>query len=146
MSLPEGSHLPEGEHEQAAELRVVLGQIVRRLRSENALPLAQMIVLARLEGGPLTTTALARAEHVRPQSMAQTLTELGAGGLVSRRPDPADGRRILIELTPAGRKALADAGRRRQDWLAQVIETLTPRERKALAGALPVLQRIASAP
>jgi DNA-binding MarR family transcriptional regulator len=146
MSLPEDPEAQTGAHEQAAQLRVVLAQLFRRLRSGNALPLSQMVVLARLDGGPLTTTALAKAEHVRPQSMAQTLTELGTAGLVSRRPDPGDGRRILIELTAAGRKALAEARRRREDWLAEVLDTLSPRERRALAAALPVLQRLAAEP
>ena len=38
--------------------------------------------------GPQTTSALAAAERVRPQSMAQTIAELEAAGLVARRPRP----------------------------------------------------------
>src|SRR5260221_301326 len=123
MSLPvDQARLQQEDDsaELAAELRVVLAQLFRRLRTANALPLSQMVVLARLDGGPLTATALARAEHVRPQSMAQTLVEVRDAGLVSRRPDPDDGRRILIELTPEGRKALVEARRRREDWLAEM--------------------------
>ena len=62
----------------ASELRVVLGRIVRRLRAERVqrrgLPLAQVVVLGRLDrGGPSGISALAAAEHMRPQSMAATV-------------------------------------------------------------------------
>ena len=62
-------------------------------------------MLARLEReGPATTSALAAAERVRPQSMAQTLAELGAAGLVGADGRiRTDGRQILIELTERGR-------------------------------------------
>lgn len=130
----------------AGDLRVVLGQLIRRLRAERrGLPLGQVTVLGRLErGGPAGTSALASAERVRPQSMAATVTALEAAGLVARRPDPGDGRRTLIELTPAGRDALLADRRRREDWLADAIERdLTARERRVLAEATELLGRLA---
>src|SRR5262245_37991591 len=91
----------------ANELQMVLGQLVRRLRAENTLPLTQAIVLARLDrDGAQTTSALAAAERVRRQSMAQTIRELVAASLVVRRSDPLDGRRVLVELTGEGLRAL----------------------------------------
>jgi DNA-binding MarR family transcriptional regulator len=129
----------------AAELRLVLGQLVRRLRSEYTFPLAHASVLSRLDrDGPQTTSELAAAERVRPQSMAQTLAELDADGFVSRRPDEADGRRVLIELTRAGRQRLREERRRREDWLAEAIASeLSPDEQRALLEAVPLLQRLA---
>jgi hypothetical protein len=59
----------------ASELRIVIGQLVRRLRAEHRFPISHASVLARLDReGPRTTSALAAAERVRPQSMAQTLS------------------------------------------------------------------------
>ncbi len=108
----------------ANELRIVLGQLVRRLRAENTAPISQVMVLARLEReGPMTTSALAAAERVRPQSMAHTLSELQAAGCVARRPDPLDRRQVLIELTDAGRDMLDSDRQRREGWLAQAIES-----------------------
>jgi DNA-binding MarR family transcriptional regulator len=129
----------------ASELRIVLGQLVRRLRSEYAFPVAQASVLSRLDrDGAQTTSALAAAERVRPQSMAQTVAELEAEGLVSRRPDPDDGRRVLIELTPAGRSRLGDDRRRREGWLAEAISSeLTREEQEALLEIVPLLRRLA---
>jgi DNA-binding MarR family transcriptional regulator len=129
----------------AGELRLVLGQLVRRLRAEYSFPVAQASVLSRLDrDGAQTTSALAAAEHVRPQSMARTLTELETAGLIARRPDPADGRRVLIELTPAGRERVLEARGRREDWLAAAIaEELDPDEQQTLLAAVPLLRRLA---
>jgi DNA-binding MarR family transcriptional regulator len=129
----------------ASELRLAFGQLVRRLRVEHNFAISHASVLGRLDReGPRTTSALAAAERVRPQSMAQTVSDLHADGLVARRPDPLDGRQILIELTDLGRQALSDDRRRRDGWLAQAIASeLTVEEREILVKATPLLHRLA---
>jgi DNA-binding MarR family transcriptional regulator len=129
----------------ASELRLVLGRLVRRMRAEGRLPLAQMAVLGRLERcGAATVSALAAAERVRPQSMSQTVGELEADGLVTREPDPTDRRQLLVSLTETGQAALADERRHREGWLARAIaEDLSPTERATLEAALEPLQRLA---
>jgi DNA-binding MarR family transcriptional regulator len=129
----------------ASELRIVIGQLVRRLRAEHRFPISHASVLARLDReGPRTTSALAAAERVRPQSMAQTLSELQAAGLVARRPDPLDRRQILIELTDEGQQTLAEDRRRRDGWLTQAIDAeLTSEEQETLTRAISLLQRLA---
>jgi DNA-binding MarR family transcriptional regulator len=133
----------------ASDVRVVIGRLVRRLRAERrGVPLAQVIVLGRLDrDGPSGISPLAAAERVRPQSMAATVEALEHGGLVSRRPDPGDGRRVVIELTPAGAAVLAEDRRRREGWLADAIaRDLTARERGVLAEATALLGRLADTP
>src|SRR6476659_1745918 len=95
----------------AHDLRETLGRLVRRLRAEpGSLPVAHATVLARLDReGSAGTSDLAAAERMRPQSMAQTVRDLEAAGLVSRRPDPDDGRRALVELTALGRERVRAA-------------------------------------
>jgi DNA-binding MarR family transcriptional regulator len=131
----------------ASELRAVLGQLVRRLRAEHRFSLAQGAVLGRLDReGPRGTSDLASAERVRPQSMAQTVSELEIDGLLSRRPDPADGRRALIEITDKGRQTLQDDRRQREGWLIQAItDSFSEQEQQALAEAVPLLRRLADA-
>src|SRR5437764_6681197 len=91
----------------ASELRVVLGQLMRRLRAEHAFPLSQGAVLGRLDReGAQSVSDLAVAEKVRPQSMAQTVGDLETDRLVLRSPDPDDRRRALVELTADGRAEL----------------------------------------
>jgi DNA-binding MarR family transcriptional regulator len=129
----------------ASELRLIVGRLVRRMRAEGRLPLGHGAVLGRLDrGGPTTVSALATAERVRPQSMSQTVSELEADGLVARRPDPADRRQLLVDLTDAGRATLADERRQRDGWLARAIERdLTTTERRALERAIEPLRRLA---
>lgn len=129
----------------ASELRVVLGQLIRRLRAEHRFSLAHGTVLGRLSReGARSTSDLAAAERVRPQSMAQTVSELETDGLISRRPDPADGRRALLELTSEGRQALEADRRQREGWLIQAItDGFSEQEQLALAQAVPLLMRLA---
>jgi len=128
----------------ASDLRIVLGQLVRRLRAENTFPISQGTVLARLEReGPQTTSALAAAERVRPQSMATTIGELLTAELVARRPDPLDRRRILIEITDLGTETLEHDRQRREGWLAAAIAELSKEEQKTLVDAVPLLRRLA---
>ena len=123
----------------------MLGQLVRRLRAEHRLPLSHGTVLARLERqGPATTSNLAAAERVRPQSMAQTIVDLEDAGFVSRTPDPTDRRQVLIAVTDEGLAALAEDRARREGWLAQAIASeLTPEEQDVIMRAVPLLRRLA---
>jgi DNA-binding MarR family transcriptional regulator len=129
----------------ASELRIVVGQLVRRLRAEKQpLPLTHNSVLSRVErDGPRSASELAAAERMRPQSMAQTLAELNEQGLIVRTPDPHDGRRALVALTAEGRATLAECRRQREGWLAAALTQLTPSELDTLTQALPLLRRLA---
>jgi DNA-binding MarR family transcriptional regulator len=129
----------------ASELRVVLGQLLRRLRAEHRFPLSQAAVLGRLDReGTQSVSDLAVAERVRPQSMAQTVGDLESDGFVERRPDPDDGRRALVELTVEGLAALQDDRTQREGWLARAIaEELSPTDQDVLETAVDLLRRLA---
>jgi DNA-binding MarR family transcriptional regulator len=129
----------------ASELRAVLGGLMRRLRAEHRFPFSHGAVLGRLDrGGARSVSELAVAERVRPQSMAQTVAELEADGLVTRRPDPEDGRRALVALTEQGLTTLHADRRQREGWLAKAIsEELFGREQATLAEAVELLRRLA---
>jgi DNA-binding MarR family transcriptional regulator len=129
----------------ASELRPVLGALIRRLRVQHGFPLTQGSVLGRLDRcGAQSVSDLAAAEGVRPQSMAQTVSDLEADRLVERRPDPDDGRRALVELTALGQEALLADRRRRDGWLAQAIDQdMTAEEQEVLGQAIELLRRLA---
>lgn len=127
--------------ELASELRVVLGRIIRRLRTQYRFPLTQAAVLSRLDReGAQSIGELASAERVRPQSMSQTLAELEADGLVSRAPDERDGRRARIELTQLGRTALNEDRAQRDGWLAREIGDFTPEQQHVLRQAVELIR------
>jgi DNA-binding MarR family transcriptional regulator len=127
------------------EVRETLGQLVRRVRAEPGPPSHMLVVLGRIDReGPAGVSDLAAAQKMRPQSMAQTVREMENAGLVTRRPDPNDGRRAFVELTPHGRKTLKDTRAAREDWLAQALDReLDEHEREVVREALGLLQRIA---
>ena len=118
---------------------------MRRLRVEHRFSLSHGAVLGRLDRqGSQSVSDLAAAERVRPQSMAQTVGELEADGLVSRRPDPVDRRRALVELTDQGRAVLSADRRQREGWLAQAIsEGFSASEQEILFEAVGLLRRLA---
>jgi DNA-binding MarR family transcriptional regulator len=128
----------------ASELRVAMGQLLRRLRAEHRFPIHHGAVLGRLDReGPRSISELAKAEKVRPQSMAQTVGELEAEGLVGRTPDPDDGRRTIVGLTPAGRETLEADRRVRVGWLVAAIEQLPAADQKTLSRATSILAKLA---
>lgn len=133
--------------ELAHELRETVGRFIRRLRAEPGPPVAQMTVLSRLgRDGAASVSDLASAEKMRPQSMAPIVRELEEAALVRRRPDPDDGRRALVELTPAGVETLGEIRARREDWLTATLnDALDAGERERLRRALELLGRIADA-
>jgi DNA-binding MarR family transcriptional regulator len=131
----------------AQDLRALFGKLKRRLRDQadaGDLSPSQVSVLLRLEkDGPATASALARAEGMRPQSMAPVLAALEGAGLVSGAPDPDDGRQTLLSLTQACRKWVEDGRAARQDWLTRALQArLSPREQEDVARAVELLRRL----
>jgi DNA-binding MarR family transcriptional regulator len=129
------------------DLRAVLGKLKRRLREQTPagdLTPSQVSVLLRLEkDGPATAASLARAEGMRPQSVAPVIAALEGAGLVSGVPDPADGRQTLLSLTEACRQWVEEGRAARQDWLARMLQArLSPHERDEVAKAVELLKRL----
>jgi DNA-binding MarR family transcriptional regulator len=134
----------------AVDLDRALQRLRARIRAESGMGTSpwsrsQLLVLDRLAAGlPMTTSDLAAAEYVRPQSMASTLAPLLEAGLVVRRRDPDDGRRVLIVVTDAGRDALGSVQVQRDAWLASAIQReLDEEELAALAPLVRLLDRLA---
>jgi DNA-binding MarR family transcriptional regulator len=129
----------------ATELRLTVGRLVRRVRAESSLmPVGQTAVLGRLDReGPLTTSDLAAAERVRPQSMARTVSLLQEEGLIDAAPHPSDGRKTLLTISRPGLEKLSAQRQGREDWLAQALASeLSAAERKAIAKGLPLFDRL----
>ena len=131
------------------DVRVVLGRLRRRFMSvtdaDDITP-AQASVLMRVGRGDVTTaSALATAEHVRPQSMAVTLASLEQLGLITRTPDPTDGRRQIVELTDAGRNRVDVARDAGHEWLATSLQhEFSEAERQQIIAAMRLLERLVS--
>jgi DNA-binding MarR family transcriptional regulator len=134
--------------ELAAALVLAVGRIARRVRQAHSVgdvTLSEVSVLARLNrDGADSPGALAELERVRPQAMASTLATLEERGLVRRRQDASDGRRVLMRVTDAGRKVLADRRSESVRRLTTVLEEeFTAGERRKVLAVLPLLDRLA---
>jgi DNA-binding MarR family transcriptional regulator len=139
-------------NETAAELTKAMMRLRARLRSESApdeMPWtwSQLTTLGRVvELGPTTTTALAQAEHVRRQSMAETISALRAHGLITSEQDPSDGRKMMISATLEGRALIATIPAAREAWLAGALRRLLqPGEQQVLLQAAAIMIRVADA-
>jgi DNA-binding MarR family transcriptional regulator len=138
----------DGNADLGAALGLAVGRIARRVRQAHSVgdvTLSEVSVLSRLNrDGAASPGSLAELERVRPQAMASTLATLEERGLVSRRPDAADGRRVVMTVTAAGRRLLADRRSESVRRLTTVLEDeFTPAERRRLLAVLPLLDRLA---
>jgi DNA-binding MarR family transcriptional regulator len=131
----------------AEELRAFAGKLKRKLRDQGHagdLTPSQASVLVRLDKeGPMTTSALARAEGMRSQSMGTLLATLEAMKLVAGTPDPSDGRQTILSLTEKCRSLIHEGRAARQDWLTRTLEAKLSRDEQAqVLAAITLLNRL----
>ena len=131
----------------AADLRIFFSALHRRLREQadtGDLTANQKAVLLRLErDGPMTASALARAESMKPQSMGAIITALQIADLVSGAQDPTDGRQTIISLTSHFRSWISASRAARNDWLLRSIQArFDAAEQEQLADAISLLKRL----
>ncbi|MDI5964595.1 MarR family winged helix-turn-helix transcriptional regulator [Streptomyces sp. SL13] len=133
----------------AAVLLASISVLVRRVRqvpTGGGLTLPERTALSHLDrSGPTTSSALAREVQITAQAMGATIGTLRARGLVERRADPDDGRRVVLSVTDAGLQALKDKRNARNELIARALTsgTFTPTELEQLAAAAPLLERLA---
>lgn len=134
--------------ELAQGLRRSVLRLGRRLRQmhEESLGLTpnQLSLLGLLTNvGPATVGQLAELEKVQPPAITRTVKALEQLGLAERSSDPDDGRRAVVQVTARGREIVLADRRRRDRWLVERLGELSPQERRLLAEASDVLQRMA---
>ena len=97
----------------------------------------------RRSGEPyeLSPTELRRHLVITSGGLTLQLERLERAGLVQRRPNPDDGRGVLVRLTPEGRMLADDAMGRHAALEQELIAGLTSEEQDTLAGLLRTLLR-----
>ena len=132
--------------ELASSLRVALWRAARRMRRESAPGISPTLhaALFTIEShGPITAGQLAEHEQVRKPTVTRTVAELLERGLITRTPDPLDGRVTWLQATPEGKRLLQQARRRTDEFLAMRLKRLTAQERATLRDASALLERLA---
>lgn len=138
--------LPLAAMETLGRFGRVMALATRRIEATlggHGLRVAEFDVLASLRrlGPPYVATPsqLTRTLMLSPAGMTSRLDKLEAGGLIERRPDPADRRSLLVVLTDAG---LASVDAAVADHVATeeaILAALTDAQRHALDDALTTL-------
>jgi DNA-binding MarR family transcriptional regulator len=132
--------------ELARDLRLVVHRLARRLRqgTTHGLTPSQLSALATLDtNGPMRLSDLATAEGVAPPTVTRLVAWLEQQGLVSRKPDPSDGRAAVLSLTTNGRRLVRRVREERTMTLAVLLDSLDDADRKCLIAAMPVLEQLA---
>jgi DNA-binding MarR family transcriptional regulator len=150
MPIATRQALPEAVRITADRLHSAAIHLLRRLRVEDkALGLsgprtsALSVIVFR---GPLTMSALAEAEQVRPPTMTRLVGALERRGLVRRVSDAQDGRVQLVEATAAGRQLLHKGRARRVARLALGVAQLSTEDQAVLARAAGLMEQALAVP
>src|SRR3954454_2510108 len=119
---------------------VLVPRLDRELQKAHGLPLTWYDVLLELNAAPrrrLTMGQLGAVAAVSRTRVSRVVDELVRAGLVTREPNPDDGRSAFAALTPEGRAVLRKAA---PTYLAAVhrecARHLTGHESEVLARAL----------
>jgi DNA-binding MarR family transcriptional regulator len=143
----------QAEDEACSEIAALLqDQFSRLTRQLRNMELPQGMTPERLSAlavidrrGPISVTALADMEMVRPATMSRMVSALVDEGLVKRGEDKNDGRGVLVSATPRGRRAYHRAQQLRLQHFAEALSELSPEQlsaMKSLASALARLTRL----
>ena len=131
----------------ADKLNSAMIHLLRRAAHEDpaaGIGPAQLSALSVLVfGGATTLGRLAGAEHVRPPTMTRIVAALEEAGLVRKETSPDDRRSVRVSATPAGRRLMQAARRRRIQALSGRLEDLSQRDLATLERAAALMEKAA---
>jgi DNA-binding MarR family transcriptional regulator len=135
--------LARGVLDAAFDLRRVLRAHLPESGTDETLPLAQAEVVRTVLAFPDSRIGdIADRLKLRQNTVSTLVRTLVEKGLLERRPDPADGRAVVLRVNEertARRERRTD---RRVEVLAAELEKLTATERRAVEKALPTLVKL----
>ncbi|MFF5502865.1 MarR family winged helix-turn-helix transcriptional regulator [Streptomyces roseolus] len=112
------------------------GARIRSALGVAGLPPRHAMTLMQLAPAPMGQRDLAAAMEVDPSQLVAILNDLEASGLAERRRDPADRRRHIVEITPAGAAVLDRVDQAVTEAERELFADLTEAERTLLRGLL----------
>lgn len=92
--------------------------------------------------GPISVTALADKEMVRPATMSRMVSALVDEGLVRRSEDKNDGRGVLVSATPKGRRAYQRAQQIRLSHFSEALGELSSDQLAAMRSLAAALEKL----
>lgn len=139
MAKRQKSRQPELSRALNAVRRMVRGlrSAAEAIERELSISAAQLFVLRELADFPdQSVRDLAAVTMTTHSTVSQVVSQLITKGLVTRTPDPSDGRRAVLHLTREGAHLVKRAPRVIQADLIEGFATLHQSERRALANGL----------
>ena len=131
--------LAESLHDRVARLNRQL----RSIELPRGMTQERMSVLAIVDArGPISVSALAEHERVRPATMSRMISALEADGYVVRISDENDGRGVLVALTQSGRRAFTHARAQRLAQFSDALNALSSEELKSVGKLATVLESL----
>jgi DNA-binding MarR family transcriptional regulator len=130
------------ENDFATRLAVAIGRINRRIRpTRDGLSHGLVSALGSVvRVGEIRPGDLARMEAVAAPTMTRLVADLEARGLITRRPDPSDGRSFFVVATEAGVDAIRRARFERAERVAALLGALPPEQLAAVQAAIDGLE------
>lgn len=109
----------------------------RQLASKHGLTGPQLVCLRTLlRLGPVTPSVLSREMDLSQATVTGILDRLAAQGLLGRTRHAEDRRRVIVDLTEAGRNVLRSAPSPLQDIFSGRLASLSVEERAAIHDSL----------
>jgi len=119
-----------------------LARSARTVERRTGITNAQLFLLQRLAAeGPLTVNALAERARTSQSTVSTVVRRLVAARLATKARSAADGRRVVVSLTPAARRLLRNAPPPPTARVLHAIERISNEEARALRRGLGALAR-----
>lgn len=120
-----------------------LSRQLRHMELPSGMTPERLSALAAIQNhGPISVTALADREMVRPATMSRMVSALVDDGLARRLEDKSDGRGVLVSVTAKGRRAYQRAHQQRLGQLAEALKHFTPEQLTAMRSLAEALERL----
>jgi DNA-binding MarR family transcriptional regulator len=130
----------EGGDALIAAYRALTKHIDKAL-APHALSIPRLKLLTFVDAaGPSRMSTVAAGLDIAVRSAMDAVASLERDGMLTRSADPHDRRAVLADLTPAGRKALAEALTVGESAMSASFAALTPEETAILVTLLKKLR------
>jgi DNA-binding MarR family transcriptional regulator len=117
---------------------LISGEFHATLEKER-IPVMHWRVLCSLLEAPMSVSELAGVVIAKQPTMSKLLARMEKQGLIGRESDPADGRGVVVSITPAGKRLVQPLVRLAKQHEASVLEPLGADEANTLIAILAKL-------
>jgi DNA-binding MarR family transcriptional regulator len=137
---------PEARTESLRRLEAEVGVLIRRIRRiiherahavhEDMQPSAYLLLAWLADEGPVRASAIAESFGIDKGAISRQLQHLVELGLVTRTPDPGDGRAMLVAASDDAVRRMADVAAHRRKWLDEQLGDWSSAELKGFVDTL----------